>query len=529
MDKSPYTRNMSSIVQENEFRFPELVFGLAGAIGTDLTTIGDHLTDALTRVQYTVNTIHLIEGVREFENWHNIPETPTDARYKSHMDAGDAFRKATGCMEAVALLGLGKIPQERMSKTHDANKPASRAAYLLRSFKRPEEVRALREIYGKNFVLIAAFSTQENRKKVLGRQIARSKKVDLSEVSPIVDELIERDERDTENTFGQDLREAFPLADFFVNADERKLLRDQINRIIELIFGNTFITPTPDEYGMFHAWASSLRSASLARQVGASLCSDGCEVISLGCNEVPKAGGGQYWPTDSSDKRDHTIGYDPNDHIKLSILADILNRLGKSGWLSEAKTTKGGMELIKESLTDKSADGIGKCLLLNITEFGREVHAEMAALMAAARRGTAVGGSTLYCTTFPCHNCAKHIVAAGIRRVVYIEPYPKSRALELHDDAIRLGPERSSTQYVCFEPFVGVSPRQYFDLFSIGAINRKENAVVVEWHPKNAVPRLKTSPLAYMRREGDALVEFEKAITAAGLQISRNNVNLVTK
>ncbi|MDN3612645.1 hypothetical protein QWZ16_23945 [Vibrio ostreicida] len=26
---------------------------------------------------------------------------------------------------------------------------------------------------------------------------------------------------------------------------------------------------------------------------------------------------------------------------------------------------------------------------------------------------------------FPCHNCAKHIVASGIKRVVYVEPYPK--------------------------------------------------------------------------------------------------------
>ena len=66
--------------------------------------------------------------------------------------------------------------------------------------------------------------------------------------------------------------------------------------------------------------------------------------------------------------------------------------------------------------------------VMDLTEYGRVVHAEMHALCDAARLGKAIKGATLYCTTFPCHNCTKHILAAGIRRVVYIEPYPKSLA-----------------------------------------------------------------------------------------------------
>lgn len=59
-------------------------------------------------------------------------------------------------------------------------------------------------------------------------------------------------------------------------------------------------------------------------------------------------------------------------------------------------------------------------------------HAEMAALMSCARSGGSPVDGTLYCTTFRCHNCAKHIVAAGIRSVVYVEPYPKSKAKDLY-------------------------------------------------------------------------------------------------
>ena len=45
--------------------------------------------------------------------------------------------------------------------------------------------------------------------------------------------------------------------------------------------------------------------------------------------------------------------------------------------------------------------------LRHITEYGRAVHAEMDALIACARMGSAVRGGTLYVTTYPCHNCAR--------------------------------------------------------------------------------------------------------------------------
>jgi hypothetical protein len=61
----------------------------------------------------------------------------------------------------------------------------------------------------------------------------------------------------------------------------------------------------------------------------------------------------------------------------------------------------------------------------------------MDALISLARDGNGSSKyATLYCTTEPCHNCARHIIAAGIKEVVYYEPYPKSKTLELHGDAV---------------------------------------------------------------------------------------------
>lgn len=93
----------------------------------------------------------------------------------------------------------------------------------------------------------------------------------------------------------------------------------------------------------------------------------------------------------------------------------------------------------------------------------------MSALLDADRRGVAVQGATLYTTTFPCHNCARHIVGAGIDRVVFIEPYTKSRAEQLHADSIAIARAQHIADKVNFVPFVGVAPRRYSEMFDAAA------------------------------------------------------------
>lgn len=109
-----------------------------------------------------------------------------------------------------------------------------------------------------------------------------------------------------------------------------------------------------------------------------------------------------------------------------------------------------------------------------LIEFGRAVHAEADALASAARLGKSPIGADLFCTTFPCHLCAKQIVSSGIRTVTFIEPYPKSLAKELHDDAIAL--EEASGRKMLFKPFIGVAPHRYAQLFSSVDFTGKEIA-----------------------------------------------------
>ena len=53
----------------------------------------------------------------------------------------------------------------------------------------------------------------------------------------------------------------------------------------------------------------------------------------------------------------------------------------------------------------------------------RTVHAEANAIAFAARKGIVTEGATLYTTLSPCNDCAKLIINAGIKKVVYAESY----------------------------------------------------------------------------------------------------------
>jgi deoxycytidylate deaminase len=228
-------------------------------------------------------------------------------------------------------------------------------------------------------------------------------------------------------------------------------------------------------------------------------------VLGLGTNEVPKGDGGQYKEFAPADGRDHVWPKrDSSDAMKDDILDEILDAL-EPAW--------------KEASLDQRAPIIAEwrrrlksSRIMNLTEFGRAVHAEMEAILSAGRMSISVRGATLYTTTFPCHNCTKHIVDAGIARVVFIEPYPKSLARALHADAIELVGEEDEDEAqrvrhftrVPFVPFVGIGPRRYSDLFTMSTpdgrrIRRKDETGVPVNTPAGL--RLQIRKDSYLDRE----------------------------
>lgn len=77
-------------------------------------------------------------------------------------------------------------------------------------------------------------------------------------------------------------------------------------------------------------------------------------------------------------------------------------------------------------------------------ELCRALHAEQNAIIQAAVQGISVAGSTLYCTTSPCSLCAKMLINAGVKRVVFDGVYPDERAMAFFKEA---GVEVERTAY----------------------------------------------------------------------------------
>ena len=520
---------MSNPAAEVSTDRPELIIGLVGAVGTDLDLTSDLITELLRTFGYHVvepiSLSRLLDHVKREEPLPMRGAAPDDEYIDKRMTAGDDLRRDLQRGSALALESMHEVIRQRSKILEDRKDPPSEqpgnVAYILRSLKHEGEVEALRKIYGPRFVLIGAHAPRELRTERLATQIAASRaSTDRAKFKSAAERLAHRDEAEEDDDFGQHVRETFPLADFFVDVAQRHEAHDALERFIYAFFGWPYASPTRDEYAMFHAKAASARSADLSRQVGASVATDEGDIVAVGCNEVPNYGGGAYWPGDPGDARDFQQGGDPNQKMRDVIVDEIRQELA-NGWFNDERKT---------ATLDEFRDALGDARVNQLTEFNRAVHAEMAALLDAARRGTSVQGQTLYVTTFPCHNCAKHIVAAGITHVVYIAPYAKSLAEDLHPDSIAIDHGHRVDDKVGFDPFVGVAPDLYLPLFTKGDVRRKNRKTgkTVDFNPLTASPKLvPEGDFAYLERERLALGQLHDAILESRNRADANEGNAV--
>jgi cytidine deaminase len=334
--------------------------------------------------------------------------------------------------------------------------------------------------------------------------------------------LIMRDE-DESGEFGQDVRETFPLGDLFVDTSRVTDCTEAIERFIRLVFGDPWRTPSRDEQGMAFAQLASLRSGSPSRQVGAALSDYRGDLLAIGVNEVPCPDGGQYWEGDNPDGRDFMYDRaDTSDRMRRNLLSDVLRRLKELDVFNDKGSDY-------NQLLDAKSESfrlLRKAQLFDTIDFIRAVHAEASALFGASGR---TPNSTLYVTTFPCHECARHIVACGVKRVVYIEPYPKSLVAELFRDSITVDQDDTSPGKVHFNPFTGISPTTYQQLFLLTKKQRKaKDGTLIRWGAQNALPHLHISysERATETAETEKLSKFQDDLKREG--ISDDSVSRTT-
>ncbi|WP_354678937.1 anti-phage dCTP deaminase [Cupriavidus plantarum] len=449
----------------------EIVIALCGPLGTPLHQVARSFESLLKSTDYNYESVAVI---RLSDEIRRLGHLRADCSRKELVEKGNELRAVHGnaYLARVAIKTIA-LARERLNAGHcqqtamfdgcgdNAFAPiqSTRTCHIIDSIKNIDELRLLRSVYGDMLHVIGVYAPIEVRIDRLSKRLNRGEDSQLP---------IDRDSGE-EIDHGQQVSEIFPQSDFFLRADSGTdtQLRSRASRFLDLMMGTKIATPTANERAMYAAYSAARNSACLSRQVGAALLDSDGEVLSVGWNDVPKPFGGLYESGDNVsadfDRRcwNRSGGHCCNDEEKDVIAGDLVSRMMKEGIVS-VENRERAVELIRHGSQLKS-----------LIEFSRAVHAEMHALLnAGATNGAKIRGGRLFVTTYPCHSCARHIVAAGIREICFLEPYRKSLATKLHADAIT---EREGDGgKVRILPFDGVAPSRFLKFFSARSEGRKD-------------------------------------------------------
>jgi len=501
----------------------ELIIGLAGGLGADFDEVAAKLGENLAKAGYHIEIIRIAADFQHPQQDSGFAQCYGTKQRQIHGNSYWAKRVIEQIFKLRSMLSA----------------KYKKIAYIVRSLKNKDELELLSNVYGKNFSVVSIFSENESSMKLLNKKLKLGRlsidyaqkqmhkinaelqfgpdldigdieevflddsyKTDkYSEQDQILKFLIRKDQVETHpelGPYGQNLFKCYSIANYFVY--QNKNLDRQLTRFVNVLFNDPFAEPTNEEFYMFCAQAEAYRSLDLDRQVGAVIVNSENELVASGFNDVNKVGGGHFehhdhpmQPEEATqlDHRDFTQQHDFNHTYLDQIARNIARKLGLGG---------------KDELTLRDQ-------ITGITEFKRSTHAEMSAILDAARRGVSVKDCTIYVNFYPCHNCAKHIIASGIRKIVFIHPYTKSKAREMYSGMIKHGlfaKEDAKSDVVIFEPFLGVSPNRFMLAFAndkdgrLERENGRENGKIQHWEinhssiPRNLIGR---QPHSYISSE----------------------------
>lgn len=103
--------------------------------------------------------------------------------------------------------------------------------------------------------------------------------------------------------------------------------------------------------------------------------------------------------------------------------------------LSHCQRSKVGAVIVKDNNIisfgyNGTPASIDNCCERNDVTVPEVIHAEMNAILKAAKTGYSVDGASLYLTLSPCVECAKLILQSGIKRVLYLDQYRKTDGVD---------------------------------------------------------------------------------------------------
>lgn len=257
MTKQP--PQIKNAIERFDFPQAELIIGIVCAVGTDYGPVRDAINEILSKFNYHTTIVRISELISRFSQ-DELSEKTEILRISSRMTAGNNECRNKKRKDLWALAAISEINATREKMASGPN-ALSQTAHLILTLKRPAEVATLRKVYGDGFLLVGVFSTEQERLDYL-----------IEKNAPKSDalDLIKRDAEEANDDYGQYTADTFHLADVFVQTRGLKY-KEELQRFFDLAFSDPYKTPTKHEHGMFLAYAASLRSGQLGRQVGAAI------------------------------------------------------------------------------------------------------------------------------------------------------------------------------------------------------------------------------------------------------------------
>lgn len=381
-----------------------LIIGLTGAFGSGTSFLADNFFATKGFEKYSLSQVLKEKYVQEkgepYKTRHDLQEF------------GNELRKEDKS-------ALAKTLDER----HIAHS-SSDTNIVIDSIRNPAEIKFFRDKYPE-FILIGVFADYDVRWNRVKDSYNNSKDA--------FDQDEQKDKGTFEPEYGQKISDCFFESDLilanndFISCDGKNEtfvnMNAKIDAYLKALNDPSNSNPTLKETLMAAAYTSGRRSRCLKRKVGAVIADKYDRIISSGFNGVPRG------------------------------LQECRSLFGKC--YRDTKRAEVGRRISSDLAVQdisEATDVVKKNVKL--LELCRALHGEESAILNLVGRGVDLTDSTMYVTTYPCNLCANKIVQAGIKKVIYFEPYPVEEAKKIFKDAD-----------IVSEPFEGVTFRAFFKFY----------------------------------------------------------------
>ena len=303
------------------------------------------------------------------------------------------------------------------------------AHIVIDAFRNPFEAMYFKERYAAFYL----FSINAEQRHIEDR-LARALKMSIDQIKQQDDKENPSDTVDSaENFVSQNIKACIQKSDIHVanngmygNSNYHELY-GQIIKYVSLIQHPGLITPSLDEKMMQVAHTAKLNSACLSRQVGASITNQYGSLKAIGWNSVAD---GQTPCLLRS--KDELISGTMSNSFSLyekgkkfnEAITEFYPKIKNEDLIGRNQSFCFS-EIHNKQIMKEKNQNTKDCKCDKNQVHTRSLHAEENAFLQISKYGgEGIKDGTLYSTASPCELCSKKAYQLGIKRIVYIDPYP---------------------------------------------------------------------------------------------------------